>query len=179
MRKRPEKEAAALLARLGIESAPVDVEGIAEALDIKVVLEDLEDDTSAMLIRRGEAALIMIDKDQAPARQRFSIAHELGHFQLHREPVFVDKQPARVNFRNGVSSLAIDPREIEANGFAAALLMPANWIYAEVEKLRTSKRPPDEGRLVKKLSNVFDVSEQAIEYRLLNLGLISSPPDKG
>ena len=80
--------------------------------------------------------------------------------------------------RNGLPSLALDLREIEANGFAAALPMPADWIYAEVEKLPKSTRPLAERGLVKKLSKIFDVSEQAIEYRLLELGLISSPPDR-
>jgi len=159
---------------LGIEGPAVDVEGVAKSLRIKVVRDVLEDGTSAMLIRQGADALIMVDSAQTKARQRFSIAHEIGHFQLHRELVFVDKQPARVNFRNADSSLAQDPREIEANGFAAALLMPAAWVYAAVEKLRTSKRRPSEEQLVISLATTFAVSEPAIRYRLLNLGLISS-----
>ncbi|MEO7793967.1 MAG: ImmA/IrrE family metallo-endopeptidase [Thermoanaerobaculia bacterium] len=174
MRGRAEREAVALLEELGIASPAVNVEDIATKLGIAVVRAKLEDNTSAMLIRKGSEALIMLDEGQVRERQRFSIAHELGHFRLHQEPVFVDKSPMHISYRNTASSLAQEPREIEANAFAAELLMPGRWVCDEVERLRNSGRSLDEDELVMELKKTFKVSEPAIKFRLLNLGLISS-----
>ncbi len=61
-------------------------------------------------------------------RQRFTIAHELGHFFLHRasSTVFVDAAP--IFFRDESSSNGSQREEIEANAFAAELLMPEDAI---------------------------------------------------
>ena len=73
----------------------------------------------------------------APVRQRFTIAHELGHAVLHaREGIHLD-QAFRLRFRDQTSAMAIDPEEIDANSFAAELLMPADelnrvWVLRKV-----------------------------------------------
>jgi len=87
---------------------------------------------------------------------------------------FHETRDTSVNFRNAESTLAQDPRKIEANSFAAALPMLAAWIYAAVEKLRASKRRPSEEKLVSSLATTLAVSELATRYRLLNFRLIAS-----
>ena len=140
MRTRPEREAKALLERLGIDTPPVDVEGIASHLGIRVEYDSLKESVSALLYRRGEKALILVSNEQPEVRQRFSVAHEIGHYLLHRDPVFVEKPPAQLSFRNVSSSLGSDSKEIEANSFAAALLLPSSWIYESVARRRTARR---------------------------------------
>lgn len=127
-----------------------------------------------MLVRTGSGDPVVVVNDRhARVRQRFTIAHELGHLLLHKgRPVIVDHLTrAHVNMRDQTSSLATSQEEIAANQFAASLLMPAEWISGAVGPhldLSTT-------RLVAQLAGTFDVSEQAMEYRLINLGLRATP----
>ena len=79
----------------------------------------------------------------------------------------------RVDFRDSVSSLATDREEIEANRFAAELLMPAPLV---IERMRTLTNSGVRGRdrVVNDLANTFDVSAEAMGYRLINLGLTTA-----
>jgi Zn-dependent peptidase ImmA (M78 family) len=111
----------------------------------------------------------------ASVRQRFTIAHEIGHFYLrHVGEIFVEEHV--LNKRDGRSSYAIDPKEIEANNFAAALLMPAQMVGRAVID-RINKNPSIKLEdLTDDLAEKFHVSRQAMGYRLINLGL-ASPGD--
>lgn len=162
------KAAKELLQKYGISKPPVDIERLAKREGLRVVEERLESEISGMLYREGERATILINKDDAPVRKRFSIAHELGHFFLHTSSsVFVDR---RVRFRDSSSSQGTIPEEIEANSFAADLLMPQSWVLREVSRLRLRRFPPTDEQLIEQLADLFQVSKQAIEYRLANLG---------
>jgi Zn-dependent peptidase ImmA (M78 family) len=70
-------------------------------------------------------------------------------------------------FRNHVSSEAIDPKEIEANRFAAALLMPVPFL----EKSLKARRLPLRESGIQELAREYGVSAQAMNYRLANLGI--------
>ena len=74
-----------------------------------------------------------------------------------------------VNFRNATSSTATDHEVIQANAFAAELLMPAAQVRACAKAALEGRRASD-AALVRDLADGFDVSEQAMEYRLVNLG---------
>lgn len=78
----------------------------------------------------------------------------------------------RVNLRDKTSSMATDIEEIEANAFAAALLMPEKMIRDLINRLPASKRrEPDDTATA--LADVFKVSTSAMNFRLINLGLTS------
>ena len=171
---RAETEAARLLGEARITSPPVDVRAVAsDTLGIEVWFEHLDPGVSGMLYRGDDRAAIAVNADHAVVRQRFTIAHELGHLRLHKgRPVIVDHLVrARVNLRNTESSLATNREEIEANQFGAALLMPAEWIFADVEE-RLSMAP---GRATTDLGRRYRVSTQAMELRLINLGIRAAP----
>jgi Zn-dependent peptidase ImmA (M78 family) len=94
----------------------------------------------------------------------------LGHLRLHPgRPLILDAS-ARVNFRDRTASLATDREEIEANAFAAALLMPERLVLESVERVLGTKQHTPE-RLVRLLADDFQVSEAAMGYRLINLGI--------
>jgi Zn-dependent peptidase ImmA (M78 family) len=173
--KSPEKEAQKLLKDLGITGPPVRVEKIATKLKARLAFEPFEgkDDISGILYRDGKRAVIGVNSSHSGVRQRFTIAHEIGHLVLHEGELFVD-QAVRVNFRDKRSSLAEDRREIEANRFAAELLMPQEMIKREVVKCIAKKKITTEEELVAELAKVFKVSAQAMGYRLFNIGIISS-----
>lgn len=137
-----------------------------------MAFEDLgSDDVSGMLYRRPGAAVIVVNEHHSHHRQRFTIAHEVGHAELHDADTYLDGL-ATLRFRDGKSATGTDTEEREANGFAAALLMPADWVRNRFISLVTARRPIDESRAIAKLAAEFDVSEQAMRFRLVNLNLI-------
>jgi Zn-dependent peptidase ImmA (M78 family) len=170
-RQRAEAEAESLRARIAPGEVPVPVDRIADGLGVPIVQESLERNVSGLLLRKeGNRAAIGVNATHAYLRQRFTIAHELGHFLLHpgRELIL---DHVRVDLRDDVSSMGTDRQEREANAFAAELLMPAVDIRAEVQRLTEAGQTPD-SRFVSDLAIGFSVSEQAMEYRLINLGLL-------
>lgn len=168
---RAEREALALIERLQIEGPPIPVDEIANNLGAELRFESLAGDLSGALYRtRNGAPVVGVNDWHADVRQRFTIAHELGHLQLHKETLYVDG----LLRRDAESSMAIKSQEIEANAFAAELLMPRHMLLREIETLMPTDRPSDPKRLVRQLAYRFDVSEQAMQFRLVNLGLSTS-----
>lgn len=164
---RVDSAASELLAEAGVSEPPVDAYFLAKRLGVQVVHASMNQDVSGMLIRDGEALTVGLNSKQARQRQRFTLAHELGHLRLHRgRPLIVDSL-VRVNLRDSTSATATDREEIEANRFAASLLMPEAMIRAAVANAATG-RPV---QLQRELAQLFDVSAEAMGYRLINLGI--------
>ena len=165
-----ETEAIRLLADTGqATTAPVDIEAVARHLGAQVVEEKLDRSVSGMLYRDGEQVVIGVNSAHADRRRRFTIAHEIGHLVLHKgRPLVLDH--VRVNFRDANSSTASDLEEIQANAFAAEILMPRDQIIAGAKKL-LDDRTITEAAVIDYLAQGFEVSDQAMEYRLINLGL--------
>jgi len=166
----PETQAQRLLERLGITSAPIDVWRVARGLGVRVERADLGDDCSGVLVRKGDAAVIGVNYSHHPHRQRFTVAHELGHFMLHKGGRYVD-QGTTVRFRDKESGTGTKLEERQANSFAAAILMPADWVK-RVFKEHPFDLGDDEDALVA-MCRRFGVSSQAMALRLINLGLLS------
>ena len=174
MSARVDQAARELLASLGIYQPPVPVEELAMRLGVNIVRDALGQGVSGVLYRQDKGqSVIAVNASHAVVRQRFSIAHEIGHLRLHAgRPIIVDHLVrGRVNMRDERSSLATSREEIEANGFAAALLMPAEWISTDVN----GSLGGAPGRTVESLAERYNVSEQAMEFRLVNLGYRSAP----
>ena len=163
-----EQRAIKLLAEHGLSRPPIDVYKLAKKLGIRVVEEGLGNDVSGMLYREGDRAVILVNRNESSVRQRFSVAHELGHYILHQgSSVFVDR---RVRFRDSTSSTGTNREEVQANRFAAALLMPESLVLKEVHARRQRRFLPTDEELIQELADLFDVSTHAIEFRLGNLG---------
>jgi Zn-dependent peptidase ImmA (M78 family) len=171
---RVDQEAIDLLQSIGITKPPVDVHRLAIDLNVEILLEKLDNDVSGVLLRLPERLVIAVNKEHPEPRQRFTIAHELGHLRLHQgRPLIVDHMVrARVSMRDSQSSLATEREEIDANRFAANLLMPEGLVHAAVEEVIEKKQSAKQ--TIKDLAQQFGVSDQAMEYRLTNLGLRSA-----
>lgn len=159
-----------LFDQLGNGGVPVDVEGIARSLGLEVIYADLGDGNSGLLISDGATAQICVEESESSVRQRFTIAHEIGHYSLRHqfengEHVHVDKGNY-ISQRGPTASDGSNAKEIEANQFAAALLMPSNSIRQWAAKFA------GDDKQVSRLSEMFNVSEQAMTIRLTSLGLI-------
>lgn len=170
---REERKAWTILQEAGISGPPVAVEDLARRLGVCIRYAPLKTNVSGMLYRACDHVVVGINSADPPTRQRFSIAHEIGHLVLHEgEPVFVDRQ-IRTYHRDGRSALGELPREVEANALAAALLMPRPFIVRALSEMAESGEGTDRGGLVAGLARQFHVSHQAMEYRLTNLGVLS------
>ena len=166
---RPVRRARALLTKATDGKLPIRVERIAEHLGATISYEPYKGDLSGLLYREGTDIVIGVNSSHSTTRQRFTIAHEIGHLLLHTgRMMFVDKAIA---FRDHASSLGTNKQEIEANAFAAELLMPESSVLSEAKKLLEPDKPIAAERMVKELAQVFQVSPQSIQYRLANLGI--------
>src|SRR6266446_867472 len=88
----PELAARKVLRELGIKHGPVKMKPLLEKLGIELVAEDLDKELSGVLIKEDQQILIAVNSNHSPTRQRFTIAHEIGHFVLaHPGEMFVDK----------------------------------------------------------------------------------------
>src|SRR5438874_723784 len=120
-----------LIAGVKAKGPPVSVEEIVKRKKIIIRRGHVEPKVSGFLFRnegRGPA-IIGVNGSQHPNRQRFTIAHELGHLLLHAgDDVHVDKH------RDDLSAKGTDVEEIESNLFAAELLMPASFLKDDLER---------------------------------------------
>ena len=146
---------------------PIPIESIVQSLGIKLIAHDLGNDTSGVLIVQGESATIGYNQNESKVRNRFTIAHELGHFVLHKNAkggLFVDKS-FTVKFR-GNNPLSSYKEEREANQFAACILMPEHLLKLELEKLVLDYT---EDTTIGILAKKFGVSSIAMSYRIANV----------
>jgi len=162
------RQAQAFLRENRIHTPPVKVETIARKLGITLRYEPFEDDISGVLYRDRAQTIIGVSSFHHPNRQRFTIAHELGHLILHEVDVHVDKG-YRIVLRDSKSSQAADPLEIDANRFAAELLMPTQMLQKDVAHY--IRDVEDEAGL-DALAKRYGVSRQAMAFRLANLNLL-------
>ncbi len=167
--RRAQSRAKSLLAKHGFTDLPVDVAGLAKLECVEVDQADFGDEISGVLMKDGDRAIIGVNARHAPTRQRFTIAHELGHFMLHTSrDLFVDKDYI-VHFRDETSSTGVDPIEVEANQFAAEVIMPAD----KVRELFNARRfDIDDEAALRRLAAKFTVSPTAMAVRLSSLGLV-------
>lgn len=171
-KSRAEREAAAVWEDAG-KPIPVDPSKIAKLHDIEIRKEDLEEDVSGMMVTREDSSVvIVVNSSHHKNRHRFSVAHELGHYFLHRavSPIFVDSK--QVFYRDATASEGTKRQEIEANAFAAELLMPESEVRSRFpHKLSLMEMDAEE---VEKAAKFFCVSTTALSLRLIRLGLLES-----
>ncbi len=139
------------------ESLPVSVTSIAAKLGV-YVLGDPTLTVSGHYTPQDErlgVPLITFKPDEPLVRRRFTVAHELGHhclehgeYDRHAPPDFMSDSK--------------DWKEVQANGFAAELLMPEDAVRALVEVRKLTD--------INRLAQIFQVSRFAMAYRLENLG---------
>lgn len=139
---------------------PVDPFVIAERLGIRVMRTELLPDVSGMLEKRaGEDPEVYINRADSSVRQRFSCAHEIGHY-VKRVTGREDDAWGYIDRRGPSASRGNNPDEVYANQFAAELLMPE----PQVRNLQPSNTSVA-------MAIRFQVSVGAMKYRLENLGL--------
>jgi Zn-dependent peptidase ImmA (M78 family) len=149
-------EALALLERSGMLTPPVNVFALAEYLGIEVQQEVMDDDMSGYLEYRSGRWVAGINAYHHMNRKRFTLAHEIAHFLLHRNEKsrFDDEL-----FTRRIGSK--DKIEVEADTLAASVLMPEPAFKERIGAGVTA---------IGDLASYFGVSNQALRYRALGLG---------
>ena len=165
-----ERRAEALLARF--KEPPIPVNVVAQSLGLLVEPADLGADVSGVLVVSGDSGVIGVNKSHSLVRQRFSVAHECAHFVLHRSEssLFIDEK-YRAFFRDQKSAKGTDSQERAANAFAAALLMPETLVR-RAAKVYAFELGEEHGAMAE-LARVFQVSTEAMTWRLVNLRLLA------
>jgi len=163
-----------LLRDLNITTLPVPIETIASAKGLTIRYNDDRDsDISGFLLLGMGEPTIGVNTHHPLTRQRFTIAHELGHFLLHR----VDNKDAHVDYgfqvklRDDLSAQGTDVEEREANSFAAEILMPADFLERDLRREQVIDFL-DEG-FINNLARDYGVSSQAMTFRLANLRYVT------
>ncbi len=134
----------------------MDVNRAAAALGLKIQYEQMADEMSGYLERRGDTWYVGVNSLHSGVRQRFTVAHEIAHFVLHRGQ--------QENFRDLIftrRSMERNSMEREADTFAAQLLMPKESLVGDVRGGMTN---------VNELAARYQVSGLAMKYRLMNIG---------
>jgi Zn-dependent peptidase ImmA (M78 family) len=137
-----------------MQAPPVDVLACAKAVGLPIFSVDLPRGVSGMLKRvSGDSFECYVDASEPSVRQRFTAAHELGHFVFHRDSIGATHED---NYRLRAEGMT-NWQETQANQFAADLLMPMNLISDATEAGTNT---------VSGLAKLFQVSEIAMSIRL-------------
>ena len=143
--------------------------------NVDIVNLKLQSDVSGAIFFQDDRFKIVVDPDKPSVRQYFTLAHEFGHYVLHKDWLishpsdgFIDRS---INFDNLSALMRPDSpplspeeviREKEANNFAAEILMPSDKVE-EFWKLTED---------IAECANAFQVSVSAMAIRLERLGLV-------
>ena len=145
-----------LLKDAKISQAPIMIRDVVNHIkktsDLSVYPWAFGDNTDGIQVTHGESATIGYNQDQHRHRQRFTVAHEIGHFMM--------------GHTNG-NSFDLDskkPEEIEANQFAAELLIPLSLLNKELK---------NGNKDVENIAKIFDVSKESIWWKLRECNLIN------
>ncbi|MDO4888127.1 MAG: ImmA/IrrE family metallo-endopeptidase [Actinomycetaceae bacterium] len=165
-----ETAAKKLYANYQTKDGLVDLDAICADYNIKVIhTKRLPDDTSGMIIKKGkdQPAFIYINATESRHRQRFTLAHEIGHFM---ERKLVAKDPS-YSFRDKRGTNDYDLHEFFADQFAGALLMPTKQILKRNPELRAESLsdPLEQSMAAIDVAKQFNVSHAAAEKRLERL----------
>ena len=172
------------LQKLSRKILPIPIEEIIE-LDCGLILEkiSLEENILGKII--FDSKKIQVDKslEDASGRNRFTLAHELAHWILHKDLILSDTNYYQTSmFDNNqhqyVCKKQTKPNskkreEWQADYFAACLLMPKDLVYENYKKITGSTKPQSFSykNCVKKLSDIFQVSQESMKIRLKELNL--------
>ena len=149
-----------------VKDSTFDIFSYVESLpEIELKMVPLGDDISGYIEKVNGKYVIVINNLQSPLRQRFTLAHEFGHYSLHRDNLEGKHQDTTLYRAANEDSLGI---EYAANDFAAELLIPKEKFESAI---KSGTNTP------KQLSALFQVTEKAILYRAYKLGIIQSFPN--
>lgn len=156
------EHASNILQRYHLGDLPIDPVALAKRMRIQIKPSRFKKDwISGGIHKEGNETTIYVKSTDSLSRQRFTVAHEIGHYIMHMDEIGKDGLLEKIDMFRDPNDNSL--KELEANEFAASLLMPEGkvrqyWgIYGSTEVL----------------ADMFCVSLSAMSYRLYKLGLKS------
>jgi Zn-dependent peptidase ImmA (M78 family) len=140
---------------------PVRLGAMAHALGVSILVASMKTGISGQIKREGGTYVIRVNRHEARERQRFTIAHELAHFLLHR--TIIDRSEDGITDTVLYRSGAAERVEFEANRLAAELVMPMNLVE---DRLKAEYGGVVTEATIEALAADFEVSKAAMEIRL-------------
>ena len=132
-------------------SCPIRITAITEEYGIDVYNLSMSSNISGAIIKEGDKYVIYVNDKHPKNRQRFTIAHEIAHYILHKEKIG-DNLTDNAMYRSKLSNVF----ERQANILASEILMPVNFVMQFIE----------ENKSVSEMASLFKVSEGAMRIRL-------------
>lgn len=142
-------------------STPVPIDTIIREIGLPLSYEAMDDNISGYIERTNGTYRIVVNSTHAPTRQRFTAAHELGHYIYHRDLLgegVGDNRAYRTEGTNRPNANIRPIHERQANSFAANVLMPRHRLTDVA------------GESTAALAARFNVSQQAMAIRLGRAG---------
>ncbi|TXJ31270.1 ImmA/IrrE family metallo-endopeptidase [Brachyspira aalborgi] len=133
------------------KSCPVRITAITEEYGIDVYNSSMSRNISGAIIKECDKYVIYVNDKHPKNRQRFTIAHEIAHYILHKEKIG-DNLTDNAMYRSKLSNVF----ERQANILASEILMPVNFVMQFIE----------ENKSVSEMASLFKVSEGAMRIRL-------------
>lgn len=142
-----------------LREKPVRLGSLAQSLGLKVKLSALGRGLSGQIEHDNGTCTIKINRHETRERQRFTLAHEIAHYLLHRDVI-----EANGSIRDNVLYRSGQPEQIEfeANRLAADLIMPIKQVHSDLEATGV----PVNDTVIEKLAQEWQVSKAAMEIRL-------------
>lgn len=167
---------------------PVNIEMILEGLGFNIIPKKVREDIEALLVPPSSRKIILVnwdkyEDDRFSRRLRFSLAHELGHYVLHKEVLDMIEYESIEDFFHFNTSFLEDQyyiSETQANEFAGRLLVSREYLRLELKKV-LNEYPDPEGilsndldqlpSLLNKIGRAFNVSKDVVKVRIEREGL--------
>jgi hypothetical protein len=153
-----------------LESVPVNIEAVIRAHDVELDKNaDLKNDVSGQIELVSDGSYkISIQKTDHYYRKRFTMAHELGHFILHRDKIrdgLDDNKMYRTMYRG--NNRVSETEETEANIYAAGVLMPEDLVVQYAKDRGVFVGNDNERKAaMQEMATAFQVSEVAMRIRI-------------
>jgi len=166
MKNNPRKLALEILTNFGIDDPrDVTIEDVIYALNIPLKYSKLTNCDGRIIHGEGKSLIVINDSIDFETRRNFTLAHELGHYLMHRNDLIqhVDDSASLAWF-DTKNKTKISQQEIEANTFAAEILLPTHLFIEEVYK------QPFDPNLIRSISDKYNVSRSSIIYRFVEMG---------
>jgi Zn-dependent peptidase ImmA (M78 family) len=141
-----------------IEEPPVAIIDLARNYGLEVKSADFGAQSSVVSGYINPATkTILVNQDDPPTRQAFTVAHELGHWRMHQLELHADPDTYAILYRRPLGGPNGDPVERQANTFAANVLVPKKMLEKYKDHVSRAE-----------LADIFGVSQEVIGYRLKN-----------
>jgi Zn-dependent peptidase ImmA (M78 family) len=150
-----------------VNDLPINIRSIAKRLGVAEISAAMIGSDGYIGVDRTGRVVIRYNDGSPRQRQRFTIAHEIGHLLISRHV------PGGLQHRNRDSAAKDDGEEIAANRLAAELLMPAT-VFEEQVKLLVLRGVRSPWKIIHELRRLFDVAESSATLRILELPAVAA-----